>query len=449
MSPEEPSSKDAAVIDDDLVEALGFEPTTAIENVSDLADDGDVADDDGDAALDDLLDDAVVQDDLAADLLFEPVSDEASDNSGEGADEALLDLDGLNGEVEDDLEVAADDVTLESDDLESGDLDDDGMALAAASLLGVASVQSIEDDSASDDSASDDSAADDTALDERALDESASDDSASDIVDLDLLESQGSDIEALDLDDADAAGSDDVEMTSVDTAVDTDADIDPDAHGNIDPDAEGSDADDDADDERTEAIELSGDDASVLPPPLFEETIDLTAGDVAVADPEVDVFDLEKVEDEPDVDVAPTPTTAPTTAPTRRRKQLRARKSRRVVRHIDPWSVLTFSVLFHLCFFAAMLLASVLVWNAADAAGTIDNIEEFIIDLGDYDSFEINGDAVFKAAMLIAGMLTLASSIMVVLLTVVFNLISGLVGGIRVTVIEEETVRVVSSGRRK
>jgi hypothetical protein len=113
-----------------------------------------------------------------------------------------------------------------------------------------------------------------------------------------------------------------------------------------------------------------------------------------------------------------------------------------VVRHIDPWSVLTFSVLFHLCVFGALLLASVLVWNAADAAGTIEDMEEFITDLGDYQSFEIDGNVIFRAAVAIAGILTLASSVMVVLLTVVFNLISDLIGGIRLTVIEEETVRI-------
>ena len=126
----------------------------------------------------------------------------------------------------------------------------------------------------------------------------------------------------------------------------------------------------------------------------------------------------------------------------KRTRRVRARKVRRVVRHVDPWSVLTFSVLFHLCVFAALLLASVLVWNAAVAAGTIENIEDFIRDLGDYKTFEINGDVVFRAAMVIAGILTLASSLLLVLLTVVFNLISDLVGGIRVTVVEEETVRV-------
>jgi len=126
----------------------------------------------------------------------------------------------------------------------------------------------------------------------------------------------------------------------------------------------------------------------------------------------------------------------------KRTRRVRARKVRRVIRHIDPWSVLTFSVLFFLCLFAAMLLASVLVWNAAVAAGTIENIENFIREIGDYQTYKINGDVVFRAAMVIAGILTLAASVMLVLLVVVFNLISDLVGGIRVTVVEEETVRV-------
>jgi len=126
----------------------------------------------------------------------------------------------------------------------------------------------------------------------------------------------------------------------------------------------------------------------------------------------------------------------------RRNRRVQSRKVRRVIRHIDPWSVLTFSVLFHLFVFASILLASVLVWNAAEAAGTIENIENFIKELGDYRVYEIHEDVVFRAAMLIAGILTLASTVLVVLLTVVFNLISDLIGGVRVTVVEEEVVRV-------
>jgi len=124
-----------------------------------------------------------------------------------------------------------------------------------------------------------------------------------------------------------------------------------------------------------------------------------------------------------------------------RSRRVQARKVRRIIRHVDPWSVLTFSVLFHLFVFASILLASVLVWNAAEAAGTIENMENFIQELGDYKTYNIDEGVVFRAAMLIAGILTLASSVLVVLLAVVFNLISDLIGGIRVTVVEEEVVR--------
>ena len=129
-------------------------------------------------------------------------------------------------------------------------------------------------------------------------------------------------------------------------------------------------------------------------------------------------------------------------APTRGgRTRIRSRKVRRQIRHIDPWSVLTFSFIFHLCFFGALLLASVLVWRFADGAGMIENVEKLWGDLADKEDFNIDEGALGRAAFMIAGLLTIASSVMLVLLTVFFNLISDLVGGVRVTVIEEEPVR--------
>lgn len=127
----------------------------------------------------------------------------------------------------------------------------------------------------------------------------------------------------------------------------------------------------------------------------------------------------------------------------RGRPKLKARKVRRVVRHIDPWSVLRFSVIFHFVLFGALLLASVLVWNAAELAGVVENIESLIAELASLDEFTIDESALFRAALVSAAMLTLASSVLLVLLSVVFNLISDLTGGIRFTVIEEERVRVV------
>ncbi len=130
-------------------------------------------------------------------------------------------------------------------------------------------------------------------------------------------------------------------------------------------------------------------------------------------------------------------------APTRSgRTRIRSRKVRRQIRHIDPWSVLTFSVIFHACVFGALLLASVLVWRFADGAGLIENAEDFWAELADKPDFEIDQGVLVRSAAMIAGLLAIASSVMMVLLTVFFNLISDIVGGIRVTVIEEEPVRI-------
>lgn len=123
------------------------------------------------------------------------------------------------------------------------------------------------------------------------------------------------------------------------------------------------------------------------------------------------------------------------------RTRIRSRKVRRQIRHIDPWSVLTFSVIFHACVFGALLLSSVLVWQFADGAGFIERTETLWAELADKPDFQIDEDVLVRAAVMIAGLLTIASSVLLVLLTVFFNLISDLVGGIRVTVIEEEPVR--------
>lgn len=131
------------------------------------------------------------------------------------------------------------------------------------------------------------------------------------------------------------------------------------------------------------------------------------------------------------------------------RPKLKARKVRRVVRHVDPWSVLRFSVIFHVVLFGALLVSAVLVWNAAELAGVVENLESLIAELASLEEFVIDESAVFNAAFVSAAMLTLASSVLLVLLSVIFNLISDLTGGIRFTVIEEERVRTVRRAQNR
>ena len=125
--------------------------------------------------------------------------------------------------------------------------------------------------------------------------------------------------------------------------------------------------------------------------------------------------------------------------------RLRARKVHRVVRHVDPWSVLRLSLLFYFCLFVVAMVAGTLLYNVAGAAGTIDNIEKFIKDIGAFEKFTFEGPKIFRASLLAGLVLVVAGTALNVLMAVLFNLISDLVGGVRITVIEEETARPIPS----
>jgi len=129
----------------------------------------------------------------------------------------------------------------------------------------------------------------------------------------------------------------------------------------------------------------------------------------------------------------------------RQLRRLRARKVKRVVRHFDPWSVLKVSLLFYFCLFVVLMVAGVVLWNVAAAAGTISDIEGFFKDAGAFQTFSFDGFTIFRASLLVGLILVIAGTGFNVLLAVLFNLISDLVGGVRITVIEEESARPISA----
>jgi hypothetical protein len=124
-----------------------------------------------------------------------------------------------------------------------------------------------------------------------------------------------------------------------------------------------------------------------------------------------------------------------------RRPRPRVRRVRRVVRSIDTWTVFKVSILFYIVAYAVLLVAGVLLWNLAYTTGTIENIQEFFKDFG-WDNYQFFGDRIFHASWIIGMFLVVAGTGLNVTLALLFNLISDLVGGIGVTVLEEE-VRIV------
>jgi len=124
--------------------------------------------------------------------------------------------------------------------------------------------------------------------------------------------------------------------------------------------------------------------------------------------------------------------TSPKSAP-------RVRRVTRVIRDIDPWSVFKIGLIFHFVVYLIMLVALVLLWSVASATGTIDNIQQFMKSFG-WESFQFKGGQLFVNVMILGLLGVVLATALWVLAATIFNLITDLVGGIRVTVLEEEVV---------
>lgn len=126
----------------------------------------------------------------------------------------------------------------------------------------------------------------------------------------------------------------------------------------------------------------------------------------------------------------------------------RVRRVTRVVRHVDPWSVFKVAIVFNLVLYGVLLTAGVLLWNVAYATGTIDNLERFFESFG-WEQFEFDGGAIYHASWIagLFGVVGLTGA--VVLAATLFNLITDLVGGVRMTVLEEEVVERTAAPMRR
>ena len=111
------------------------------------------------------------------------------------------------------------------------------------------------------------------------------------------------------------------------------------------------------------------------------------------------------------------------------------RRVRRVIRRIDPWTVLKVSFVFNAVMALAFVLGSIVFWSIFVNAGVPDRLTEFAESLT--LSFEVDGELYFRVvlflsiigAILLTGLATLGA--------VLYNLISDIVGGVEVVVLEE------------
>ena len=111
------------------------------------------------------------------------------------------------------------------------------------------------------------------------------------------------------------------------------------------------------------------------------------------------------------------------------------RRVRRIVRKVDPWTVLKASFVFNAVMGLVFVLGSWVMWSLVLQKG----IPEKIVDLFDAVTIEltIDGPLYFRIVVLLAVVGVIGTTAFMTLGAVVYNLISDLVGGVEVTVLEE------------
>jgi hypothetical protein len=113
------------------------------------------------------------------------------------------------------------------------------------------------------------------------------------------------------------------------------------------------------------------------------------------------------------------------------------RRTRRVVRRIDVWTVLKMSILFYLCVFLVFMVAGVVLWNIAQAFNVIHSVEKFVRSIFDLQKFTFKPMVVFQASLFGGIVLVLLGTGANVLSALLYNLISDVVGGVQFSVLEE------------
>ena len=128
--------------------------------------------------------------------------------------------------------------------------------------------------------------------------------------------------------------------------------------------------------------------------------------------------------------------------PRRRRiaspRQVFERRYVQTVRSVDLWSVLKVSICFYLCALIVMLVAGVMLWWIASAAGVVSSIESFVGELVNNKDFRLLSWEVLRATTLIGLVVVCLLTVITVLAAAFYNLFSELLGGIEITVVEQE-----------
>lgn len=121
-----------------------------------------------------------------------------------------------------------------------------------------------------------------------------------------------------------------------------------------------------------------------------------------------------------------------------RRKVVRDVHNRRVVRRVDVLSVLKVSFAFYFCVLVVLLVAVTILWNVATTFGVISTVDKLVRNLFALTSFQLHPLAALAWSAAVLGALCFIGVLFNVVAAVLYNLISDIVGGVQVIVVDDQ-----------
>lgn len=114
---------------------------------------------------------------------------------------------------------------------------------------------------------------------------------------------------------------------------------------------------------------------------------------------------------------------------------MQVRRVRRIIRKIDPWTVLKVALVFNVISGLVFVLGMWVMWSIAVQRGIPDGIANIFESLT--LTFTPDGPLYFRALALLTVIMVVVGTAAMTLGAVLYNLISDLVGGVELTVLEE------------
>jgi len=111
------------------------------------------------------------------------------------------------------------------------------------------------------------------------------------------------------------------------------------------------------------------------------------------------------------------------------------RRVRRIIRRVDPWTMLKVSFIFNVIAALSFVLGSVIFWTVFVNAGVPDKFIDLFETLG--ITLTVDGALYFRVVILLSVIWAVLATGLFTLGAVLYNLIADAVGGLEVVVLEE------------